>query len=283
MAANNPIRNICLVLRYDGTAYHGWQSQKNALSVQDILQNCIRGTTGEPLLRGLYGCGRTDAGVHALCYVANFHSRTAIPAEKLPFALNAHLPHDIRVMHALDAPPEFHARFSCTRKEYLYRMAVGPHMDPFRRNVCMHVPLMPDVAAMQAAAARFVGRHDFSAFRNMGSAVRDPVRTLYRCEVESCGDEIRLSVSADGFLYNMVRVITGTLLAVGRGKLTPEDIDALFLGRRREDSGMTVPPEGLSLARIWYDDFDFYPHAVIPDRIRAKTATEGEIHGNETL
>lgn len=278
MSDRNPIRNICLVLRYDGTAYHGWQSQKNALSVQDILQNCIRGTTGQPLLRGLYGCGRTDAGVHAMFYVANFHSRTGIPADKLPFALNAHLPPDVRVMAAIDAPPEFHARFSCTEKEYLYRMTVGAHMDPFRRNVCMHVPLQPDVAAMQAAAAHFVGRHDFSAFRNMGSAVRDPVRTVTRCAVEQCGDEIRIAVAADGFLYNMVRVIAGTLLTVGKGKLSPDDIPALFDGRRREDSGMTAPPQGLALHRIWYRSFDFAPHEMIPDRLRAVSAPEGDPH-----
>lgn len=276
MQTQRPVRNICLVLRYDGTAYHGWQSQKNALSVQDILQNCIRGTTGLALLRGLYGCGRTDAGVHARIYIANFHSRTSIPADKLPFALNAHLPPDIRVMAALDAPPEFHARFSCSRKQYDYRILVGPHADPFRHRYCMHLPTRPDTTAMAAAAARFEGRHDFSAFRNMGSAVRDPVRTLYRCEVRQEEDELCISVCADGFLYNMVRVIAGTLLAVGKGKLDCEDIDALFAGRCREHAGMTAPPEGLALTRLWYDGYGFAPHEHIPRQLFA--GTEGDCH-----
>ena len=267
MPEERPARNFVLVLRYDGTAYHGWQSQKNALSVQDILQNCVVNATGAPILRGIYGCGRTDAGVHALYYVANFHSRATVPAERLPLALNAHLPPDIRVLAAAEADSAFHARFSCTRKQYLYRMAVAPHMDPFRRAYAQHVPVEPDVAAMRRAAEGFLGRHDFSAFRNMGSVVRDPVRTLYTCSVEREGDEIHIRVAADGFLYNMVRIIAGTLLSVGKGKLSPEDIPTLFEGRCRADSGMTAPPQGLFLEKIWYDGYDFAPQDGVPAHI----------------
>ena len=245
------MRNIALRLSYDGTAYHGWQVQKNDVTVAGTLEKAIFKLTGED--RRVIGCGRTDAGVHALRYCANFRSDTRIPADRLPYALNTLLPDDIAVSAAVDAPEDFNAILSCRRKEYTYRLLPTRLRDPFMKNRAYFYPLRADVDTMKRAAARFVGTHDFAAVRSVGTETKTTVRTVYYCEIEEAEGIISMRICADGFLYNMVRAIMGTVLYCSEGKLNPDDIPALLEAGDRRLTGPTVPPQGLYLTRVWYD------------------------------
>lgn len=248
------MRNTALLLSYDGTAYHGWQIQKDNATVQQTLSEAIRKLTGEWPAPELTGCGRTDAGVHAENYVASFHHDSTVPAGRIPYALLPYLPPDISVRAARDVPEDFSARFSCVKKEYCYRMYSAALPDPFRRNRALFTTYPLDTEKMSAAAAAVEGRHDFTAFRASGATTKTTVRTVCSCRVEREGDEARLYISADGFLYNMVRIIAGTLLYVSAGKLGVGDIESVIEGRRRTDAGMTLPPHGLYLKRVWYGE-----------------------------
>lgn len=257
MSVSTPVHNTALILRYDGTAYHGWQSQKNALAISDIVSRCIAAATGLSLTDGdLQGCGRTDAGVHALCYTANFKSRASIPFERFPLALNPLLPEDIAALAAYLVPDGFHARFSCTRKEYIYKIYQSSTPDPFLRNRAYMAPVPLDITAMREAAAQFVGTHDFSAFRNLNGKAVKTVKHIYWCDIRVEDPGLVIAVCADGFLYNMVRVIAGTLVYIGMGKLSSSDITLLLNGGSREDGGITAPPHGLYLSRLWYENGD---------------------------
>jgi len=244
-------RNIALRLSYDGTAYHGWQKQKNAVSISEVLRQAIEAVCGN--CRTLTGCGRTDAGVHASVYCANFRTVGTIPFIRLPVALNANLPADIAVAAACDAPDDFCAIRSCVKKEYVYRILNAPIRDPFLRRTSCFYPAPLDVEAMRAAASHFVGTHDFAAVRSVGTETRTTVRTVFSCAVETTGNLIEISITADGFLYNMARAIAGTLVYAGRGKLLPADIPALLAAKDRRRTGPTMPPEGLCLTRVWYE------------------------------
>lgn len=244
--------NTALILRYDGTAYHGWQSQKNAVTVQDTVEGAIAKTTG--LFTRISGCGRTDAGVHAKRYVANFRGRHPIPTEKLHLALNSRLPGDIAVYSAHLVDEDFDARFSCKKKEYTYLIARGGVRDPFERGRVFRNPESLDISAMSAAARRFEGKRDFAAMRSEGSPVKSTVRTVYYCELECAGNMIKIRICADGFLYNMVRTISGTILLCGRKKLAPGDVEGILESRDRTAAGMTLPACGLYLTRLWYDE-----------------------------
>lgn len=246
------MRNIALLLRYDGAAYHGWQTQQNAVTIQETLEQALRRLTGEPIPRGLAGCSRTDAGVHASAYVANFASACTIPAERFPAAIRPYLPPDISVRAAKDMPEDFHARFSCTGKEYIYRIYHGSEPDPFLYQRAIYHPYRLNAEKMNAAAACLRGTHDFRAFMAAGATVRDTVRTIYDCTVCETDGEIRVAVSANGFLYNMVRILAGTLMAVSDGKLQPEMLPEMIERGDRTRLGMTLPPYGLYLNRIWY-------------------------------
>jgi tRNA pseudouridine38-40 synthase len=240
-------KNIALLVSFDGTAYHGWQSQRNAVSVCDTLRMAIERTVGHPVK--LHGCGRTDAGVHARRYVANFRSGTRIPADKLPFALNTRLPEDIAVHDAAEVSWDFHAIQSATAKEYTYYLYGGPHRRPLYHNRALHYPrtVRPEaVAAMQA----FVGRRDFACVRSMGTDVKSTVRTLYAFEVTERDGLTAVRMKADGFLYNMARALVGTLLYCGEGKIT--DVPALLESGERTLAGPTVPPYGLYMTGVWY-------------------------------
>ncbi len=246
------MRNIALRLRYDGTAYHGWQVQKNDVTVAETVEDALYKLTGERVR--LTGCGRTDAGVHALRYCANFKSeKCTIPAERMPLALNSRLPGDISCLAALDAPEDFNAILSCNKKEYTYRILNSRIPDPFERNAAYFYPAPLDLNVLKRAAEKFVGTHDFAAVRSVGTETKTTVRTVYWCEVERQGSVITMRVCADGFLYNMVRAITGTLIYCSEGKLDPEELPALLETRDRRLTGPTVPPQGLYLTRIWYD------------------------------
>lgn len=245
------MRNIALRLRYDGTAYHGWQVQKNDVTVAETVENAIFKLTGERVR--VTGCGRTDAGVHALRYCANFKTESTIPTDKFPLALNSRLPGDIACVAATEAPGDFNAILSCVKKEYTYRIINSRIPDPFERDRAWFYPAPLRTEVMERAAEKFVGRHDFAAVRSVGTETRTTVRTVHWCEVERQGDLISIRVCADGFLYNMVRAIVGTVIYCSEGKLAPEEIPALLDTRDRRLTGPTAPPQGLYLSRVWYD------------------------------
>ena len=246
------MRNIALKLMYNGTAYHGWQVQKNAASVCETLQRALEKITGAPV--HLTGCGRTDAGVHAERYVANFRTESRIPTDRLPFAVNTHTPEDIAVESAFEVDEGFNAIGSCLKKEYTYRIYNSRLGNPFYVDRAWFYPKRLDETIMARAAAQFVGTHDFRAVRSVGTETRSTVRTIYYCDVRRSGELLELKVCANGFLYNMVRAITGTVLYAAEGKFTPEDIPAILESGDRTLAGPTVPPGGLYLTRLWYED-----------------------------
>ena len=246
------MRNIALKLMYNGTAYHGWQIQKNASSVAETLQRALVMVCGDAVK--LTGCGRTDAGVHAERYVANFHTDSRIPVDRLPFAVNTHTPEDIVVREALEVPEAFNAIGSCLKKEYTYRIYNSRIKNPFYVNRAYFYPKRLDEDVMDRAAREFEGTHDFRAVRSVGTETRTTVRTVYHCRVTRAGELLELRVSANGFLYNMVRAITGTVLYAAEGKLAAEDIPRILASGNRTLAGPTVPPGGLYLTRLWYED-----------------------------
>lgn len=247
-------RNIILHLSYDGSAYHGWQTQREDSTVQQTLETALSKLCGHPVKA--VGCGRTDAGVHALHYCANFRTDSRIPADRIPFAVNALLPKDISVRSAFDGPEGFNAIGSCLRKEYIYRILNAPIRDPFLEKRACFYPQRLDLGLMQRAAAAFEGTHDFRAVRSVGTETRTTVRTVYHCRAEKDGDLITVSICADGFLYNMCRAMVGTMVYASYGKLCPEDIPGLLEKGDRRLTGPTMPPQGLYLNRLWYPDFE---------------------------
>ncbi len=245
------MRNIALRLSYDGTNYHGWQTQKEDISVQQTLEQAVGKICKHPV--HITGCGRTDAGVHALRYCANFHTDCTIPIDRVPLAVNSRLPADIAVSDAVEVPEDFNAIGSCVMKEYIYKIHNSRIRDPFvDRGACFY-PNDLDTDRMARAAAAFVGTHDFAAVRSMGTETKTTVRTIYWCHTEKADDIITISVCADGFLYNMVRAIVGTLVYASYGKLEPEDIPELLIRGDRRLTGPTMPPQGLYLHRVWYE------------------------------
>ena len=246
------MRNIALRLRYDGSAYHGWQRQAGLPTVQQTVEDAIAKILGTSV--HVTGCGRTDAGVHAERYIANFHTESRIPVERLPFAINTHTPEDIVVREALEVAEDFNAILSCRKKEYTYRIFNSRIKNPFYVNRAYFYPKHLDEEVMDRAARAFEGTHDFRAVRSVGTETKTTVRTVHYCRVSRSGDLLELKVCADGFLYNMVRAITGTVLYAAEGKLTPEDIPEILASGDRSLAGPTVPPGGLYMTRLWYED-----------------------------
>ena len=246
------MRNIALRLRYDGSAYHGWQRQAGLPTVQKTVGDAIAKILGTSV--HVTGCGRTDAGVHAERYIANFHTESRIPVERLPFAINTHTPEDIVVREALEVADDFNAILSCQKKEYTYRIYNSRIKNPFYVNRAYFYPKHLDEEVMDRAARAFEGTHDFRAVRSVGTETKTTVRTVHYCRVSRSGDLLELKVCADGFLYNMVRAITGTVLYAAEGKLTPEDIPEILASGDRSLAGPTVPPGGLYMTRLWYED-----------------------------
>ncbi len=246
------MRNIALFLMYEGTAYHGWQVQKTEKTVAQTLELAAQKVVGHKV--HMTGCGRTDAGVHAKCYVANFRTDSRIPTERIPYALNTHLPQDIAIQRAMEVPEEFNAIGSCVRKEYTYLIDNSRLHNPFYVNRAWFYPKRLDERIMQAAAHAFVGTHDFAAVRSVGTEVKSTVRTVYYYEVERSGDLISLRVCANGFLYNMARAMAGTVVYAAEGKIKPEEIGAILESGNRTAAGPTAPPGGLYMTKLWYDD-----------------------------
>ncbi len=242
---------IRILIEYDGTHYAGWQRQKNALTVQEVLEDTLGSLLGQRIT--LFGASRTDAGVHALGQTAHFDAQSSIPPEKLFLAANTHLPPDIRLCASEAAEPDFHARF-CTRgKHYTYQIYNSCHGPAILRNQVMFVPAPLDLAAMQEAAQLFVGTHDFTCAMAAGSNVRDCVRTVYDLTLQRRDDVIAMDVRGNGFLYNMVRIFAGTLICVGQHKLDKQEIAAAMAARDRRLLGFTAQPQGLFLRRVYYD------------------------------
>ncbi len=244
------MRRIHLIVEYDGTDYAGWQRQSNAMTVQERLERAVEKLTGENVC--VSGASRTDAGVHALGQSAHFDTQSRIPAEKFSFALNTLLPPDIRVVESEEVSMDFHSRFSGKGKEYRYLIWAAPHSSALNRRTHAHVIYPLDVEKMRIEAATLVGTHDFAAFAASGSTVRDTVRTIYRVDLKQNGHELVLTVEGNGFLYNMVRIIAGTLIGVGSGKLESGAFKRAMCSKSRLDLGITAPAHGLTLMKVFY-------------------------------
>ena len=229
-----------------------WQMQKDLPTVQETMEKGIAMAVGHSV--HVTGCGRTDAGVHAKCYVANFRTTSTIPVDRLPYALNTHLPIDIAVTKAFEVNENFNAIASCVRKEYTYTIYNSRLRDPFYVNRAWFYPKHLDEKIMQKAADQFVGTHDFAAVRSVGTDVKSTVRTVHYCNVERRGDIIEVKVCANGFLYNMARAIVGTVVYAAEGKFPPEQIAQILLDGNRTAAGPTVPAGGLYMTHLWYDD-----------------------------
>lgn len=248
------MRTIKLTLAYDGTDYAGWQVQApGRTAVQEVLERAIEAVTGARVR--VMASGRTDAGVHALGQVASFRTESLLATDVLVRALNANLPPDVAVLDAADVPEDFHATLSAVRKRYRYAIHNHPVRDVFRRRTSWHCPVPLDVAAMHRAAQALRGTHDFRSFQTSGSERKTSVRTIFDIEVRRGeGDEGRMifiEIEADGFLYNMVRAIVGTLVQIGRGQRSESWAAEVLAAKDRRRAGRTAPPEGLVL--LWVD------------------------------
>ena len=246
----NDIMNIKLRLQYDGTAYHGWQIQKNSVTVQETVIKAIEKITGEKVT--VTGCGRTDTGVHAENYICNFHTNASIPAEKFPYALNTVLPNDIVALGAEKADDDFHASRSALKKRYVYRILNREFPDAVLCRYAWHYKYPLDTNKMQEAANAFLGEHDFIGFASSGFSVKTTVREIYSLDVSRDGDLITVDITGNGFLYNMVRIITGTLVYAGNGRIDVLDMPDIIASKDRNRAGITAPPEGLCLKEVYY-------------------------------
>ena len=244
-------KNIALRIMFDGSRYHGWQVQKDETTVAGTLEAALSKLCDHPVK--VHGCGRTDAGVHAENYCANFKTTSTIPANRFPPAVNSLLPPEISVQNAIIVPDNFDANLSCIKKEYTYRIYNSQIRNPFYEKRAYYYPHTLDIEAMKKASLHFVGTHDFAAVRSVGTETKTTVRTVYWYEIEKSGDFWELRACADGFLYNMARAMAGTLLYVSEGKISPNELPSLLLQKDRRLTGPTVPPGGLYLTRIWYD------------------------------
>ena len=248
------MRRIALIIEYDGTNYVGWQVQPNGIAVQQVIDDAIEKLIGERPV--LHASGRTDSGVHARAQVAHFDTECRIPADKFCYALNTRLPDDIRIKASLEVPADFHARFDVNEKHYVYTINNAPHASAFTRNTALHVHYPLDIERLNAAAKLFLGEHDFNAFRSSGSAASTTKRTIYASEWIKDGDTLRYHVAGSGFLYNMVRIMVGTMIRIGQGFEEPSIITDALGAADRSFAGDTAPAHGLMLYRVKYDLFD---------------------------
>ncbi|MFV9511627.1 tRNA pseudouridine(38-40) synthase TruA [Tepidibacillus sp. LV47] len=245
-------RNIKLELSYDGTYFHGFQVQPNQRTVQGELQKAIEKLTGSSVK--VIGSGRTDARVHARKQVCNFITHSSIPISKWPNAINSVLPEDIVVYSAEEKPITFHSRFDVKKKTYRYTIYNDQFIDVFRRHYTWHYPYPLNMNEMIEASRFFLGEHDFTSFSSVKSDIKDRVRTIYHFDLWQEGKEIYFQITGNGFLYNMVRIIVGTLVEIGRSKIKKEEIPKILAKRDRNLAGLTAPPQGLILWDVLYSD-----------------------------
>lgn len=246
------MRNLLVTLRFDGRNFHGWQVQKNASTVMQSFQDAL-----ESLLKqrpDVKGCSRTDSGVSAKMYCVSFKTDSTIPCERLIVALNVNLPKTIAVIGCREVEEDFHARYSSKGKRYCYRILNSDIRDPFCEGFSLHCPYPKSINAelLNSQAQDFVGKHDFRAFQNSGTVIEDTVRTMFSCTVKRQGDMIEFSVSGDGFLYNMVRIMAGTLLDIAKGTIPADTIPNIIASCDRKMAGATAPAQGLILEEVFY-------------------------------
>ena len=244
------MRNIKLTLRFDGANYHGWQIQPNAVTVQGLVSQAVSKITKENIK--VFGCSRTDSKVHANYYVASFKTESTVPSERLPYALNSLLPDDIVCTGAEDVAEDFHAITSVIKKTYMYKVENSKIKNPFNARHVWHYSGKLDFEKMCIAAEFFKGTHDFLGFAAAGFTAKTTVRTIFDISLTKEDDIISIAITGDGFLYNMVRIITGTLVWVGTGKINPSDIPKIIESKKRENAGITAPPDGLYLWGVEY-------------------------------
>lgn len=245
------MRNIKLTIEYDGKDFNGWQKQTSKLNIQGTIEQAIKQITGEDV--ELNASGRTDAGVHALGQVANFKTNSQIPIEKFAIAINSRLKKSIIIKKAEEVDENFHSRLNCKKKTYRYIINNSPEGTAVYRNLETHISQELDVEKMKTAVKYFEGTHNFKAFKASGTSSKSNVRTIYKANVYKKKDKIFIELTGNGFLYNMVRIIVGTLVEVGFGKIEPERILEIIKQEKRENAGKTMPPNGLYLLNVKYE------------------------------
>ena len=245
------MRNIKLVIEYDGKDYNGWQKQPNKLNIQGEIERAIEAITGEEKI-DLIASGRTDAGVHAFGQIANFKTNTKIPVEKLPIAINSKLKKSVTIKSAEEVDERFHSRYNCKQKTYRYVINNSTQGSSIYRNLEYHFPVKLNIEAMKNAIKYFEGEHDFKGFKSSGTSGKNSIRTIYKAEIKQDGEHIYIELTGNGFLYNMVRIISGTLVDVGLGKIKPEDIPDIIESGDRTKAGKTLPAQGLFLIEVKY-------------------------------
>ena len=244
------MRNIKLTIEYDGKDFNGWQKQPKKLNIQGEIERAISEITGEEI--ELIASGRTDAGVHALAQSANFKTNSNIPIDKIPIAINTKLKQSIRIKTAEEVDERFHSRYNCKQKTYRYVINNGKTASALYRNMEYFVPEKLDVKKMEEAIKYFEGEHDFKGFKASGTSSKSSVREIYKTSIKKDGDRIIIELTGNGFLYNMVRIIVGTLVEVGLGKIEPEEIPEIINSGDRTKAGKTLPPQGLYLVKVEY-------------------------------
>ena len=245
------MRNIKLTIEYDGKDFNGWQKQPNKPNIQGSIEFAIKQITGEEV--ELNASGRTDAGVHSWGQVANFKTESNLPIEKFPIAINTKLKRSIRIINAEEVDERFHSRLSCKRKTYRYVINNSEFESAIYRNLETYIPQKLNIEKMKEAIKHFEGEHDFKAFKASGTSSKSSVRIIYNAEViEMPNNRIYIELTGNGFLYNMVRIIVGTLVEVGLGKIEPNEISKIIEKGKRENAGKTMPPNGLYLLKVEY-------------------------------
>lgn len=243
-------KNVKMELEFDGTNYSGWQRQKNAMTIQEVMEETIFKLTGEKTI--IYGVSRTDSGVHAKEYIANFHTGSSIPADRFSYALNTRLPKDIRVLHSTEVSEDFHSRYNAKGKTYSYSILNRREEPALYTNYMHHVKRPLDIDLMKEGSKYILGTHDFKCFKSEGSITRDDVRTVYDIYFTNEDNIIKIFIKGNGFLYNMVRIISGTLVNVGLKNIESQEIINIIASKKRNRASICLPAKGLCLEKVWY-------------------------------
>ena len=251
-SSDENLRNILITISYDGSKYHGWQIQHNAITVQEFFQNALYAVIGDK--PDIKACSRTDSGVHAEMFCISTKISHPIPAIRLKAALNSHLPDSVVVLDVKEVPLDFHARYNAKGKRYIYRVLNRSERDPFYIGRALHYRYSLDAELLNKASKAYIGTHDFTSFCTLDKREKgDFVRTIYDFSVTRKGDIVEFTVEGNGFLYNMVRIMVGTLLSINEGKLAPDSISDIIKAESRDSAGPTAPPQGLYLNEVFYD------------------------------